>query len=266
MEIKHKECFIPQTIQSWRLQAISRYVRSAAEFVNLYSRDRGLNRFPALVRTFDLLREWPDAKRRGVPVPTADSLRQWIAREDRLGIPSLRAEVERTGDALLAQTLEWTEGVNRRIAEMVHGVPPFSLVRESLAAVSAWADVKVCSAEPHGLLRREWEEHGLAAYTTAIAGQEEGGKAEQIALAARGRYDVARVLMIGDAPGDCKAANANGARFFPINPGAEDASWEAFYRTAASQFHEAAYTAEREAERIADFEARLPVTPWWMSG
>ena len=37
MEIKHKECFIPNIIKYWNLQPVSKYARSAAEFVNLYS-------------------------------------------------------------------------------------------------------------------------------------------------------------------------------------------------------------------------------------
>ena len=64
MEIKHKECFIPNIIKHWNLQPVSKYARAAAEFVNLYSRWRGVNRFPALVKVFDLLREWPDVGRR----------------------------------------------------------------------------------------------------------------------------------------------------------------------------------------------------------
>jgi hypothetical protein len=40
MEIKHKECFIPNIIKHWNLQAVSKYAREAAEFVNLYSKWR----------------------------------------------------------------------------------------------------------------------------------------------------------------------------------------------------------------------------------
>ena len=46
MELKHKECFIPNTINYWGLQGVSKYAREAAEFVNLYSKSRGINRFP----------------------------------------------------------------------------------------------------------------------------------------------------------------------------------------------------------------------------
>ena len=53
MELKQKECFIPITIGVWGLQPISKYARETAEWVNLYSKWRGANRWPALVKVFD---------------------------------------------------------------------------------------------------------------------------------------------------------------------------------------------------------------------
>ncbi|MGB4388254.1 MAG: hypothetical protein WBI89_03510, partial [Caldicoprobacterales bacterium] len=74
MEVKHKECFIPNIINEWDLQAISKYAREAAEFVNLYSVSRGINRFPALVKVFDLLADRPEVKKRNFKLPNLDSL------------------------------------------------------------------------------------------------------------------------------------------------------------------------------------------------
>src|SRR5512147_1560194 len=79
MEIKHKECFCPNIIKYWDLQAVSKYAREAVEFVNLYSKWRGINRWPALVRVFDLLRERPEVLARKVSVPEAPRLREFIA-------------------------------------------------------------------------------------------------------------------------------------------------------------------------------------------
>ena len=80
MEIKHKECFIPNIIKHWSLQAVSKYAREASEFVNLYSKWRGVNRWPALVMTFDLLRERPDVLARPVEIPQAPQVRNSLAR------------------------------------------------------------------------------------------------------------------------------------------------------------------------------------------
>lgn len=65
MEIKHKECFIPNTIKHWNLQPVSSLARETAEFVNLYSTSRGLNRWIALVRVFDLLAQRQEVAARG---------------------------------------------------------------------------------------------------------------------------------------------------------------------------------------------------------
>src|SRR6185436_2876666 len=81
MEVKHKECFIPNTIKHFGLQAISKYAREAAEFVNLYSKWRGINRFPALVNTIDLLLDRAEVTRRGVKLADITGLRDWIKRE-----------------------------------------------------------------------------------------------------------------------------------------------------------------------------------------
>jgi phosphoglycolate phosphatase-like HAD superfamily hydrolase len=265
MEIKHKECFIPAIIKHWDLQPVSKYARSAAEFVNLYSTWRGINRFPALVRVFDLLREWPDVLSRRVEIPVAQPLRDWIERETKLANPTLRRAVEATGDPVLRRALEWSEDVNSRVADMVRGVPPFPFVRETLAKVADWADIIVCSATPGEALRREWTEHGLADFTRVIAGQEMGTKKEHLQLAISDRYDPGYVLMVGDAPGDRKAAEANHARFFPINPGAEERSWERFFERTADDFRRGSYGEVEQARLIEEFESRLPRHPPWMA-
>ncbi|HPG39996.1 MAG TPA: HAD family hydrolase [bacterium] len=263
MEIKHKECFIPNIIKYWNLQPVSKYARAAAEFVNLYSKWRGINRFPALTMTFDLLRDWHDVQKRQVTIPVAQPLRDWIARETKLGNPALKSEVEKTGDPVLKQALEWSEAVNASVANIVYNVPPFPFVRESLELIANWADVIVCSATPGEALLREWQEHNISGYTRVIAGQEMGSKKEIIHYAAEGKYDRDKILMIGDAPGDMKAARGNNALFFPIKPGHEDESWEFFFNEAANKFKNSSYTQEYEAKLVAEFEQLLPEIPSW---
>ncbi len=148
MEIKHKECFIPNIINSWDLQAVSRYARAAAEFVNLYSQWRGANRFPALVMVFDLLADWPEVLERGYKPPQIDSLRKWIKEESRLGNPTLIAKVNEAHDPILTKTLAWSRAVNKSIDDLVHGVPPFPHVRPCLERMKKDADIVVVSATP----------------------------------------------------------------------------------------------------------------------
>lgn len=263
MEIKHKECFIPNIINHWELQAVSKYAREAGEFVNLYSKWRGINRFPALLMVFDLLKEREEVIKRGIAIPEAVSLRKWTETETKLGNPALEKAVTESDDPVLKQALVWSKAVNLSVADIVRGVPPFPYVRESLRKVSDLADVIVVSATPDEALVREWQEHGIDGYAKAIAGQEMGSKKEHLAFAMDNRYAPDHVLMIGDAPGDLKAAKANGALFYPINPGNEDASWQRFSEESFDRFIKGSYSGAYEEKLIAEFDKYLPEIPPW---
>ena len=184
-----------------------------------------------------------------------------------LGNPALEAYcAKHPGQEDMQQALRWSKGVNDTVAEMVEGVPPFPYLRESLDKAQTKADLLVCSATPHDALVKEWDEHGIAKYPFAIAGQEQGKKAEHIALASQDRYKPANILMIGDAPGDMKAARANNALFYPINPGHEDESWRRFHDEALDRFLNGRYAGDYENKLVAEFDALLPDTPPWKTG
>jgi phosphoglycolate phosphatase-like HAD superfamily hydrolase len=264
MEIKHKECFIPNIIKHWHLQAVSKYAREAAEFVNLYSKWRGVNRWPALMMVFDLLRERSEVQRRNAAIPDTPKLREFIASGRPLSNESLAALIaELGGEPELERGLAWSEAVNATVADMVHGVPPFPYVVESLEMISQVADTIVVSATPLEALVREWQEHAIDGWVAVIAGQDMGSKTEHLRMASGGKYEDNHKLMIGDAPGDLSAARANNALFYPINPGHEEESWERFYKEAFTRFVEGSYGGDYEAQLVAEFEAALPSVPPW---
>ena len=261
MELKHKECFIPQIINHYGLQAISKYAREAAEFVNLYSKSRGINRFPALIEAMEWLQKRPEVIARGVKIEIPESVRNWVKTETKLGNPALEAKVKETGDKALTECLTWSKAVNQWIDDMVRHVPPFPYVRESLEKLSTQADMLVCSATPNAALKKEWSEHGIDKYIVEICGQETGSKKE--ILVNSKKYAADHTLMIGDAPGDYAAAKANNCLFFPINPGAEEASWEAFYKEGIDKFLGGTFAGDYQKKLLADFDMCLPETPTW---
>lgn len=261
MEVKHKECFIPNTINSYDLQGISKYAREAAEFVNLYSKSRGINRFPALVETLEWLAKRPEVLARGVKITIPAGLVNWIKTESKLGNPALAAAVEKTGDPDLKQALSWSKAVNETVERFVRGVPPFPYVRESLEKLSGKADMLVISATPNDALKREWEEHDIARYVAAICGQETGTKKQT--LGAARQYAPGHALMIGDAPGDYQAAQANEALFFPINPGAEDASWRRLCEEGIDKFLSGTFAGDYQKQLLDEFDTYLPSRPPW---
>ena len=263
MEIKHKECFIPNIINYWDLQFVSKMAREVAEFINLYSEWRGVNRFPGLVMVFDFLAARPEAIERGYKSPQVDSLRAWLKAETALGNPALEKAVKAGGDAVLKRTLDWSKAVNADVAKIVRNVPPFPHVRECLERLQGVSDVMCVSATPGEALQREWAEHDIARYTRVIAGQEMGSKKEHIQHAAGGKYEPDKILMVGDALGDMKAAKANGALFFPINPGHETESWKRLLDEGVGAFLAGKFRGAYEDKLVAEFKTFLPSVPPW---
>ena len=190
MELKHKECFCPATVNVWGLQSVSRYAREAAEFVNLYSKTRGMNRFPALVRTLELLGERKEARERGYVCPDLTPLKKWIEKTDSLSAIGIKEYAAAHGgdmDPVLATAARWSAEVDENIERIVHGVAPLPGVKEAFAEISRFADIVIVSATPHEAIVREWGAQGLLEHITVVAGQELGTKKDCIRKAMEGR-------------------------------------------------------------------------------
>ncbi len=263
MEIKHKECFVPMFIKHFGLQPVSKYAREVWEFVNLYSKSRGINRYPALSNAFNLLADRPEVQARGVSVPTSDELDAWMARETKHTLSTLKAEIQERGNTELQTILDWSLAVDAQIQDIVHGVPPFPGVRECLQQLAGRADAMVISQTPGAALLREWSEHHLDQFVALIAGQEMGSKKDHLRLGAREKYQPHHILMIGDAPGDFTAAKTNNALFYPITPGREDASWQRLLGESLEVFFGGQYAGDYEAGLVREFNASLPENPSW---
>jgi len=263
MEVKQKQFFHSRIARFWGLEPIETYVRRVAEFVNLYSRWRGSNRFPALLKVFELLHDWPEVVRQGVALPDCAPLEKYVNSGLPLGNPSLQAEVERTNDPELRRVLAWSLDINAAITARMPPIPPFQWARRSLEEVARQSDAIVVSQTPEEALVAEWRKHGIDVYVRVIAGQELGTKTEHLRMATKGRYAPGSILMIGDSLNDLKAAREAGALFYPISPGAEEDSWEAFLDDAYPRFLNSSFTAEYQQRLVAEFEAQLPGTPPW---
>ncbi|MDR0353691.1 MAG: hypothetical protein LBI02_10235, partial [Opitutaceae bacterium] len=161
MDLKHKECFCPAFIKHFRLQRCARQAREVWEFVNLYSRTRGCNRFKAAALALEFLAAHPDARALDMRFMDFGALRHFVATTDALGEPALARAVEETGDPALRAMLDWTREVNFAVAAMCQGIGPFAGVAGALRAVSEQADLVVVSQAPRATLIGEWTHAGL---------------------------------------------------------------------------------------------------------
>jgi phosphoglycolate phosphatase-like HAD superfamily hydrolase len=269
MGIKQRECFCPWLIAYFGLQPVAQAARECKEFADLFSRTRGANRHKTTKRIIaELLPEHPMTKARGFKVPQYPHYFAWVDDPksllsndglklaiDKATVPEAKKELE--------LALAWSERVNWAIEQIVKGMPPFPFVRQSLEKMQPLADVIVVSGTPNEALRREWQEHDIDKYVEVIAGQEMGSKARHLKYAAKGEYEKNHILMVGDAPGDMKAARANDALFYPVNPGNEIESWKRFCDEAFDKFINGEYAGRYEEELIEQFDSYLPELPPW---
>ena len=269
MGIKQRECFGPWLIGYFGLQGVALAARECKEFADLFSKTRGGNRHITAKRIIsELLPSHPMVKKRNFKVPQYPHYFKWVENPNsllsneglKIAIDAATSDEEKKE---LEHVLEWSERVNWSVKEIVKNIPPFPYVRESLEKLEGKVDMIVVSSTPTEALQREWEEHNIARYMSVIAGQEMGKKKEHLQMAANGKYKEDHILMIGDAPGDMKAAKANNALFYPIIPGQEEKAWERFYNEGIDKFLNEEYKGNYEQELIEEFDASLPENPPW---
>lgn len=265
MELKHKECFCPAVVNVWNLQGASKYVREVHEWVNLYSRSRGWNRFPAVVRTLELSYARPELKERGYIMPNLKPLKKWIEETPVLSAVAIDEYARKCPDCdpLLLQAAQWSREVDANIAHIVRNILPFPGIREAVLKLREFADVVVVSATPHDSLVRELTAVGIAPLMTAIAGQELGTKSQSIRKAMSHGYAADHVLKIGDAPSDYEAARDNGVLFNPIVAGKERDSWNNVLEVSSVKFRNGTFKGEYQDEILKDFFATLAEEPHW---
>jgi len=270
MGIKQKECFCPWMIGCFGLQPVAEAARECKEFADLFSKTRGANRHKTIVRILtELLPAHPKVKESGFKVPQFEYYCKWVNDPNSLlSNDGLKQAIAKSNNlqekAELEIALDWSKKVNQAVADIVKNVSPFKYVRESLKKIIDKADIIVCSATPTEALEREWSEHNISQYAKVIAGQEMGSKADHLELVSNGKYAKDKVLMVGDAIGDMKAAQKNKILFFPINPGNEAASWKRFHDEAFDKFISGQYAGSYKKKFIEEFDKCLPENPPWL--
>ena len=272
MSGKQMLIFHPQFMEFYQLWGIESYFREVAEYYNLFSVDRGCNRFIAIQLTLTALQSRKDVQQvlqeRHIKLPNIKPLNEYIAytKENKLGLgnPSLEEYLNQNPlDLSLYKLLGWSEAVNRTFPHVSAKIPPFDKVKECLELMAQHADILIVSKTPYADLSNYWKAQGIDKYVQIIAGQEMGSKGHHIEIAKKaGKYEDDQVMMIGDGGGDLKAVKENKGLFYPTPPGKEKEAWEKFPE-AFQKFIERKYQEEFEDNLLDIFEkALLTSSPW----
>ena len=266
MELKHKECFIPNIINHWELQAVSKYARMAAEFVNLYSQVARHQPLPGADRwSSTCWRTGPRWPARGAAIPRGQAAarvdrdgkgpRQPRAREGRQGDrrPRPRADASRGPRPSTSPSKRWSTACRRSPSSA-------RASRSSLAFADIIVRLRHARRSPRARVGRARHREVRRRHRRPGDGlQERAPDASPPRASTRRRTS----SWSATPPGDLKAARSIGALFFPVNPGREDESWEFFHKEALDVFKAGKYAGDYEKRLIEKFEKLLPSTPPW---
>jgi len=272
MSGKQMLIFHPQFMKFYQLWEIESYYREVAEYYNLFSVDRGCNRFIAIQLILTALQNRKDVQqvlqKRHIKLPNIKPLNEYIAytKENKLGLgnPSLEKFLNQNSkDLALYKLLGWSEAVNRMFPHISAKIPPFDKVKECLELMTQYTDILIVSKTPYADLSNYWKAQGIDKYVQIIAGQEMGSKGHHIEVAKKvSQYEDDQVLMIGDGGGDLKAVKINEGLFYPTPPGQEQKAWNNF-PDAFQRFIKREYKGEFEDNLLETFNKALLTSPSW---
>ena len=251
MTIKHSKAFIPVSIDVWNFHEIKDVVTEIAERINLYSKSRGVNRFPGLLMMFEELKE------KGYNVDDFSPFTAYINSGFPFSNAGLESYMKENPHPFLDKVMKWSKDSDKVFAKEVEGLMPFKFVKESLEKAQGTADIVVVSSASGKGLLTDWKNGGIDIYTTTIMGQEAGSKKEQLKKAAQGKYDEDKIIMLGDALGDFEAAESINALFYPIFPGNEEKAWENFFKEGLDKFLDGTFKGEYQEKLLDEFNAML---------
>ena len=255
MNCKHFHCFGPCMVAEWGLEAWKDEILNRWNVINLFSMTRGINRFKGLAMALGEINETYK------PIEGIAALQQWAATAPALSndaVAKAAAEAE-DADAKLVfeKALSWSRAVNKAIVDLDEALKvPYEGAKEGLAAAHQFADVAMVSSANRDAVEEEWGKFGLLAHTDIVLAQDVGSKAACIAEMLKFGYDADKVVMIGDAPGDCDAAEKNGVHYYPILVNHEKESWEEAVNAAFPRLQSGSY-AEYGAGKKQEFLRNL---------
>ena len=265
MEVKHKDCYAGSLIRVFGLAAITHEIHEVWNFVNIYSNTRGTNRFKALILTFDYLRAFERIHSLKIELPNLKSLRKWVETSTSLSNDSLKQlimEIPEKERKEIEGVLEWSEEVNRVVGATVFNLPPMEGALKAMDLLKDRVDLMVISNTPLDALQRDWQENNIVSNILYIGGQETGNKTEML-TALSTKYPSGNILIIGDSPGDLKAAKNAQTLFFPVLPMKEEKSWKLFLNEGIERFFNHQFKGKFEDKCITDFHNVLQTEPSW---
>ena len=216
MTLKHKYAIAPAFFEIYDISDPSGKLMDHWIHTNLYTKNRGVNRFIALKEMIQYLH-----------IESIDEIDffNWVTNSKNLNINSLEEEIEKKPNSIsLNKALVWARLVNDKISKLPDPLI-FDNAKSVLDKYAKDVDFVGVSTANLKALVHDWTIGNVIDDFRTLKSQEDGVKSVIIKKLIEKGYKKENVLMVGDASGDFVAAKDNDINFFPMIPGDEPNSW-----------------------------------------
>lgn len=250
MTIKHVEAFGPAFIEVWNVSQEDRdEILTEWNRINLYSLSRGINRFQGLATILEKY-SYLDG------VGEINKLMEWTQTTKALSATALKEAYDKSKLNIMHKALIWSDRVNE-IIESMPLAKPFDGVYDTIKRLKEYGHIAVVSSANREAIEEEWKSCGLFDMVDYFYSQSDGTKAECIRKLKDKGYDKDRIIMIGDALGDYKAAMENDVWFYPILVTKESDSWKNFIEIYFEKFRQGQLNKENQTYWINNMKENL---------
>jgi len=251
MECKHRHCFGPYIIDIWHLEQWKDEILNRWNEINLYSLKRGINRFLGLKM---ILCEVDASYCR---IDGLSHYVKWCEETRTYSNAAIKEQINQGTHSIFERVLDWSNRVNNGVKEIADKIKPFDGVKDALVLIHKNADIAIVSSANPQAVQDEWTRFELMEYVDYVMAQDAGTKKDCIKTLLSMGYQENKVLMVGDALGDKKAAFSNYVKFFPIIVRKESESWNMLMTESSQKFFDGTFNDAYQNELICLFEESL---------
>ncbi len=250
MTIKHVEAFGPAFAEVWNVSQEDRdEILTEWNRINLYSLSRGINRFQGLATILKKYSYLDD-------VSEIDKLVEWTKTTKALSANALKEVYDKLRIDIMNKALIWSDRVNE-IIEAMPLAQPFDGVYDAISTIKKNGHIAVVSSANKAAIEEEWKTCGLYDMVDYFYSQSDGTKTECIKKLKDKGYSKEKIIMIGDAFGDYKAAMENDVWFYPILVTKEKESWKNFIELYFEKFRNGELNMENQTYWVNNMKENL---------
>lgn len=231
LDAKHKLCFGPSLVEIWNLYEYEDDIIEKWKQMNLYSLNRGINRYYALLKILLYVNE------KYVKIYGLDEFSNWISESTDLTEENLKAKYEQTGERIFLNALEFSKLAFEKMSVIEkERLKSFEKGVEVVKNLSKDCDILAYTDLDINKAHRFLKDYEIDDCIKDVKEKREVLNTDFINKLAYLDYNRNQIILIGDGIEDYSFSKNAEILFYPILVKNENRSWSDFEQEAKKRF------------------------------